>query len=127
MNNSLSLKRRIRGRTSAQYQKSNYYPIIFIRNRLLTSLNAVYNNIARFGDRYHILFYEVLIYGGNNMVRELASWLGLTWHESLLISSRNGELWGKNPFVSDLKERPRPFDTRPKAELSDKEISLMEL
>jgi len=128
--NYLSLKRRIYDPTSAQYQRPGYHPVIFLRNRILSSLDAACKNVVRFGGQYRVLFYEDLIQGGEKMVRRLVSWLGLSWHEVLLIPSRNGELWRGNSFVPDLRERLKPFDTRPigrwKTELSNREIRLME-
>lgn len=128
--NYLSLKRRVRDRKSSQCKNLNYHPINFISSELLASLNAAYENANRFGDQYRILFYEDLIFNGESIMRGLASWLGLAWHEVLLIPSIDGELWRGNSTVSDLRDRLKPFDTRTvgrwKNELSRREISLME-
>ncbi len=113
-----------------EYQGINYQPTNFIRDRLLASLDAAYRNVDRHGDRYRILFYEDLILGGEGVVREVASWLGIPWHEVLLVPSENGELWRGNSLAPDLRDQLKPFDRRPigrwKTALSEREVLLVE-
>lgn len=125
--NYLALKRMM---DEPGYHGIGYHPTNFIRDRLLASLEAAYCNIARYEGRYRVVFYEDLILGGEPVIREIASWLGLPWHDLLLVPSYDGELWKGNSLASDLKDRLKPFDQRPigrwKNALSEQEIDLLE-
>jgi len=112
------------------YQGIGYHPTNFLRDRLLASIEAAYANVDKYAGRYRLIFYEELILGGELVIKDIAAWLGLAWHEVLLIPSYNGELWRGNSLASDLKDRLRPFDRRPigrwKTELSEREVLLAE-
>lgn len=128
--NYLALKRRGRDRTSSKYANPRYHPANFLRRELLASLDAAYENVARFDDRYRILFYEDLILGREGVLRELVAWLDLEWDDAWLVPSIGGEEWGGNSTAADLRGQLQPFDTRPmgrwRNELSGREIALGE-
>ncbi|MGQ0568965.1 MAG: sulfotransferase family protein [Armatimonadota bacterium] len=128
--NYLALKRRVRDRTSSQYTRPQYHPAAFVNDSLLASLDGACENVARFDGQYRILFYEDLVFLGERIVREVAAWLGLPWHDMLLTPSIAGEVWGGNSTAPDLRGRLKPFDPRPigrwRAELSPREITLTE-
>lgn len=139
--NYLGLKRRIddqelipqgwlRDRIIPRFRHATNHPAFFTETYILKSLDAAYENVARFGGQYRVLFYEDLIYGGEEMVRVLASWLGLSWNENMVNPTMHGAAWKGNSRSSDLIKQLEPFDTRPigrwKAELSIREIGLME-
>ena len=112
------------------YQGIGYHPTNFIRDRLLASLEAAYRNVTKYAGQYRLVFYEDLILGGEPIIREIADWLHLPWHDLLLVPSYGGELWKGNSLASDLKDRLKPFDQRPigrwKHALTDQEIDLLE-
>lgn len=128
--NYLALKRRMFDSESGVAGDGRYHPILFIKNRLLASLEAAYTNVRRFGDRYRILYYEDLISDPNHLVPELARWLGIRWDPALLAPTRHGTPWGGNSYAPDLKGQLRPFDRRPigrwRRELSGREVRLLE-
>lgn len=128
--NYLSLKRRMRDSSSLLFQQASYHPVIFIRNRIIESSEMAYRNVNKFGERYRILYYEDLIYRGEKIVREIASWFRLPWHDTLLQPTRNGVSWKGNSFSPDLKGKLRAFDKSPigrwKEQLSNREIALLE-
>ena len=125
--NYLALKRMM---DEPGYQGIGYHPANFIRDRLLASLEAAYHNVTKYAGRYRLVFYEDLILGGEPIIREIAGWLGLPWHDLLLVPSYGGELWKGNSLASDLKDRLKPFDQRPigrwKHALTDQEIEVLE-
>ena len=128
--NYLSLRRRLRDEESLRFSDQNYHPITFVQNRVIAGLEGAAHNVARFTDRYRVLFYEDLIHGGKRMVERVRSWIGLEWHENLMVPTLRGELWRGNSFSPDLKGHLEAFDTRPigrwKRELNRREIVLTE-
>jgi hypothetical protein len=96
----------------------------------LASLEAAYRNVAKYQGQYRLVFYEDLIVGGEPVIRSIADWLGIPWHDVLLAPSYNGELWKGNSLASDLKDRLKPFDRRPigrwKSTLTEQEIDVLE-
>jgi hypothetical protein len=125
--NYLALKRMM---DEPGYQGIGYHPTNFIRDRLLASLEAAYRNVTKYAGQYRLVFYEDLILGGEPVIREIAAWLQLPWHDHLLVPSYGGELWKGNSLASDLKDRLKPFDQRPigrwKHALTDQEVDLLE-
>lgn len=125
--NYLALKRMM---DEPDYQGIGYHPTNFIRDRLLASLEAAYRNVAKYQGQYRLVFYEDLIVGGEPVIRSIADWLGIPWHDVLLAPSYNGELWKGNSLASDLKDRLKPFDRRPigrwKSTLTEQEIDVLE-
>jgi hypothetical protein len=128
--NYLSLKRRMRHPHHPLFRHPRYHPILFLENRLLASLEAAYENVTKFGERYRVLFYEDLIQAPEAVMRAIASWVGLPWDERLLLPSIHGEPWRGNSLSPDLQGKLHPFDSRPigrwQSELSDREIRLLE-
>lgn len=110
--NYLSLKRRMTDTSSAQYQNPSYHPILFLQNRILASFEAARRNAAKYRDNYRIVVYEHLVDRGEAYVRDLAAWLGVDWHETLLVPTRSGAGWSGNSTNPALKNRMVPFDTR---------------
>lgn len=125
--NYLALKRMM---DEPEYQGIGYQPSNFIRDRLLASLEAAYQNVTKYEGRYRLVFYEDLILGGEPVIRDIAAWLDLPWHDFLMVPSYGGELWKGNSLASDLKDRLKPFDRRPigrwKSSLNDQEIEILE-
>jgi hypothetical protein len=125
--NYLALKRMM---DEPGYQGIGYHPTNFMRDRLLASLEAAYTNVAKYKERYRLVYYEDLILGGESIIRDIARWLELPWNDVLLVPSYNGELWKGNSLASDLKDRLKPFDRRPigrwKQTLTEQEIDLLE-
>ena len=125
--NYLALKRMM---DEPGYKGIGYHPTNFIRDRLLASLEAAYRNVRKYQGRYRLVFYEDLILGGEAMIREIAAWLDLPWHDLLLVPSYGGELWKGNSLASELKDRLKPFDQRPigrwKSKLTEQEIDILE-
>jgi hypothetical protein len=125
--NYLALKRMM---DEPGYQGIGYQPSNFIRDRLLASLESAYRNVTKYQGRYRLVFYEDLILGGEPIIREIANWLDLPWHDLLLVPSYGGELWKGNSLDSDLKDRLKPFDRRPigrwNSALTEQEIDLLE-
>ncbi len=125
--NYLALKRMM---DEPGYQGIGYQPSNFIRDRLLASLEAAYLNVTKYEGQYRLVFYEDLILGGEPVIREIATWLGLPWHDLLMVPSYGGELWKGNSLASDLKDRLKPFDQRPigrwKSALNEQEIEILE-
>ena len=125
--NYLALKRMM---DEPGYQGIGYQPSNFIRDRLLASLEAAYRNVTKYQDQYRLVFYEDLILGGEPVIREIAAWLDLPWHDLLMVPSYGGELWKGNSLDSDLKDRLKPFDRRPigrwKSALNEQEIEILE-
>ena len=91
--NYLALKRMM---DEPEYQGIGYHPTNFIRDRLLASLEAAYRNVDKYQGQYRLVFYEDLIMGGEPVIRKIADWLGIPWHDVLLVPSYNGELWSGN-------------------------------
>jgi hypothetical protein len=125
--NYLALKRMM---DEPGYQGIGYQPSNFLRDRLLASLEAAYRNVKKYQGQYRLVFYEDLILGGEPIIREIAAWLDLPWHDVLMVPSYGGELWKGNSLDSDLKDRLKPFDRRPigrwKNALNEQEIEILE-
>ena len=125
--NYLALKRMM---DEPEYQGIGYHATNFIRDRLLASLESAYANVAKYPQQYRLVYYEHMIRQGEPVIREIAAWLGLAWHEALLIPSYGGELWRGNSLASDLRDRLKPFDQRPigrwKEALSEQEVVVLE-
>lgn len=125
--NYLALKRMM---DEPGYQGIGYHPTSFLQDRLLASLESAYTNVQKYGQQYRLVFYEDLILGGEPVIRDLVSWLGLPWSDVLLVPSYNGELWCGNSLASDLKDRLKPFDRRPigrwKEALTEQERDVVE-
>ena len=125
--NYLALKRMM---DEPEYQGIGYHPTNFIRDRLLASLEAAYRNVDKYQGQYRLVFYEDLIMGGEPVIRMIADWLGIPWHDVLLVPSYNGELWKGNSLATDLKDRLKPFDRRPigrwRSILTEQEIDVLE-
>jgi hypothetical protein len=113
-----------------EYRGIGYQPTTFVRDRLLASLESAYANVEKYPGQYRLVYYEQLIRQGESVIREIAAWLGLGWHEALLIPSYGGELWRGNSLAPDLKDRLKPFDQRPigrwRSTLSEQEVILLE-
>jgi hypothetical protein len=125
--NYVALKRMM---DEAEYRGIGYQPTNFMRDRLLASLESAYANVDKYPGQYRLVYYEQLIREGEPVIREIAAWLGLGWHEALLIPSYGGELWRGNSLAPDLKDRLKPFDQRPigrwKDSLSEQEVIMLE-
>jgi hypothetical protein len=125
--NYVALKRMM---DEAEYRGIGYQPTNFMRDRLLASLESAYANVDKYPGQYRLVYYEQLIREGEPVIREIAAWLGLGWHEALLIPSYGGELWRGNSLAPDLKDRLKPFDQRPigrwKDSLSEQEVIVLE-
>jgi hypothetical protein len=79
----------------------NWSPQMFANN-WVKSAKAGRTNIEKFGStRYHLLKFEDLLTKPEEIMRELANFLELTWDECLLMPTRAGDAWRGNSMFAE--------------------------
>jgi hypothetical protein len=85
--------------------------------------NALARQWQKYFKRYHIISYEQLVTHPEKVMRQVASWLGIDYKETLLLPTINGKRWGGNSAYKTTFTSVSPSQVgKYKEVLSEREI-----
>jgi len=89
---------------SYQKKHKNWSATMFGKN-WVKSIRAGLENRKKFGDsRYFILRFEDLLTNPEETMQTLTDFIGIEWHESLLLPTRTGDVWrGNSMFAGEFQ------------------------
>jgi hypothetical protein len=128
--NYLSLQRRMQDEKFAHYQSASYHPVIFLRNRLISSLEAACLNASQYPEHYRIVYYEDLILDNEKTLDKILAWIDLPFDDCLRVPQKSGKLWKGNSSDPALRGQMQGIDSRSigkwQKSLTDREVVVCE-
>jgi hypothetical protein len=114
-------------RVHKQYKKSRYQGLDNALSQWISSTTSALTLLARHRERARVIWFDDLVRRTEAVMRDLASWLGISFHECLMVPTFNGEPIKPNSSFEivhrGVVEEPV---TRWRAILTPEEISIIE-